>query len=121
MEVANPAYLFEPLRVDITSAGKMRARKVNLLQPTKLQTVQYPLEFRERAKASYFQQREQWRLTDFLFNPMVFNMCVCVCVCVCVCEVMAVCFKILTLYCCSPITASTVILVLVVVVYIICV
>ncbi|XP_070198545.1 endoplasmic reticulum membrane protein complex subunit 7-like isoform X2 [Littorina saxatilis] len=52
----------------------MRARKVNLLQPTKLQTVQYPLEFRERAKASYFQQREQWRLTDFLFNPMVLTM-----------------------------------------------
>ncbi|KAK7482932.1 hypothetical protein BaRGS_00025832 [Batillaria attramentaria] len=74
VEVANPTYLFEPLRVDITSTGKMRARKVNLLQPTKLQTVQYPLEFRERNKASYFQQREQWRITDFLFNPMVLTM-----------------------------------------------
>lgn len=73
VEVANPTYLFENLRVDITSKGKIRARKVSLLQPTKLQTVQYPLEFRERGKASYFQQREQWRLTDFLFNPMVFN------------------------------------------------
>ncbi|XP_076446548.1 endoplasmic reticulum membrane protein complex subunit 7-like [Babylonia areolata] len=74
VEIANPTYLFEPLRVDITSTGKMRARKVNLLQPTKLQTVQYPMEFRERAKASYFQQREQWRITDFLFNPMVLTM-----------------------------------------------
>ncbi|KAL8605193.1 hypothetical protein ACOMHN_031134 [Nucella lapillus] len=74
VEIANPTYLFEPLRVDITSTGKMRARKVNLLQPTKLHTVQYPMEFRERAKASYFQQREQWRITDFLFNPMVLTM-----------------------------------------------
>ncbi|XP_025084952.1 ER membrane protein complex subunit 7-like [Pomacea canaliculata] len=74
VEVANPTYLFENLRVDITSKGKIRARKVSLLQPTKLQTVQYPLEFRERGKASYFQQREQWRLTDFLFNPMVLTM-----------------------------------------------
>ena len=71
VEVANPAYLFEPQRVDITSTGKMRARKVNLLQPTKLQTVQYPMEFRVRGKTTYFQQREQWRITDFLFNPMV--------------------------------------------------
>lgn len=72
VEIANPTYLFEPLRVDITSKGKMRARKVNLLQPSKLQTVAYPLEFRERMKANYFQQREQWRLTDFLVNPMVY-------------------------------------------------
>ena len=72
----------------------MRARKVNLLQPTKLQTVQYPLEFRERAKASYFQQREQWRLTDFLFNPMVCNCSVHVSVCVSVCVCLILGFNI---------------------------
>ncbi|XP_076467917.1 endoplasmic reticulum membrane protein complex subunit 7-like [Babylonia areolata] len=74
VQIASPTYLFEPLRVDIASSGKMRARKVNRLQPTKLQTVQYPLEFRELTKAAYFQKREEWRITDFMFNPMVLTM-----------------------------------------------
>eukprot|EP00918_Siedleckia_nematoides_P107310 GHVU01233992.1.p1 GENE.GHVU01233992.1~~GHVU01233992.1.p1 ORF type:complete len:106 (+),score=15.25 GHVU01233992.1:342-659(+) len=34
----------------------------------------YPLKFKARGKASYFQQREQWRITDFLMNPMVMMM-----------------------------------------------
>lgn len=63
--------MFEALRVDITSKGKIRARRVNFLQPNLVKTVNYPLEFRERGQPSYFQKREQWRLTDFLFNPMV--------------------------------------------------
>ncbi|XP_060570182.1 LOW QUALITY PROTEIN: ER membrane protein complex subunit 7 homolog, partial [Ruditapes philippinarum] len=33
----------------------------------------YPLEFRDRRKANYFQKREQWKITDFLINPMVIN------------------------------------------------
>ncbi|KAL8607292.1 hypothetical protein ACOMHN_047623 [Nucella lapillus] len=74
VEIANPTYLFEALRVDITSSGKMRARRVNRLQPTKLQTVQYPMEFRELARANYFHKREEWRITDFMFNPMVLTM-----------------------------------------------
>ncbi|CAL1538957.1 unnamed protein product [Lymnaea stagnalis] len=76
VEIANPNALFEPLRVDITSKGKIRARRVNFLQPTLVKTVNYPLEFRERGQPNYFQKREQLRLTDFLFNPMVLTMIV---------------------------------------------
>ncbi|KAL4229946.1 ER membrane protein complex subunit 7 [Mactra antiquata] len=74
VEVINPTYMFEPLRVDITAKGKMRARRVNYLQPAVVKTVHYPLEFRDRRKANYFQKREQWKITDFLFNPMVLTM-----------------------------------------------
>ncbi|GFR64673.1 ER membrane protein complex subunit 7-like [Elysia marginata] len=70
VEIANPNVLFEALRVDITSKGKMRARRVNFLQPNQVKAVSYPLEFRERGKPNYFHKREQWRITDFLFNPM---------------------------------------------------
>lgn len=71
VEVANPDYMFEPVRVDITSKGKIRARKLNLLQPAQVQLTTYPLKFKAKGKPNYFQQREQWRITDFLFNPMV--------------------------------------------------
>ena len=71
VEVANPTYAFEPVRVDITSKGKMRARKLNNIQPSSVTQVTYPLKFKARGKANYFQQREQWRITDFLMNPMV--------------------------------------------------
>ncbi|CAG5115098.1 unnamed protein product [Candidula unifasciata] len=76
VEVANPDALFETFRVDITSKGKIRARRVNFLQPNLVKTVNYPLEFRERGKPNYFHKREQWRLTDVLFNPMVLTMIV---------------------------------------------
>ena len=71
VEVINPTYIFEASRVDITTKGRYRARRVNYLQPSLVKTMHYPLEFRERRKASYFQQREQWKITDFLMNPMV--------------------------------------------------
>ncbi|WAQ97887.1 EMC7-like protein [Mya arenaria] len=74
VDVQNPDYLFEPMRVDINGKGKKRARKVNHLQPSVVKTVHYPLEFRERRKPNYFQKREQWKLTDFLMNPMVLTM-----------------------------------------------
>ncbi|XP_053388455.1 ER membrane protein complex subunit 7-like [Mercenaria mercenaria] len=74
VEVLNPTYLFEATRVDITSKGKMRARRVNYLQPSVVKTMHYPLEFRDRRKANYFQKREQWKITDFLMNPMVLTM-----------------------------------------------
>ncbi|KAL5011958.1 hypothetical protein ScPMuIL_010509 [Solemya velum] len=74
VEVSNPNFIFESVRVDITSKGKMRARKLNTLRPSNVKTMPYPLEFKERTKAHYFQTREQWRLTDFLFNPMVLTM-----------------------------------------------
>ncbi|KAK3100208.1 hypothetical protein FSP39_016328 [Pinctada imbricata] len=74
VEVAHPEYIYEAARVDITSKGKIRARRVNYLQPSIVKTIQYPLEFKERQKAKYFQLREQWRITDFLMNPMVLTM-----------------------------------------------
>lgn len=74
VEVANPNYAFEPTRVDINSKGKIRARRVNNVQPSAVYTVTYPLKFKARGMASYFQQREQWRITDFLMNPMVLMM-----------------------------------------------
>ncbi|XP_074650084.1 endoplasmic reticulum membrane protein complex subunit 7-like [Tubulanus polymorphus] len=74
VEVANPTYLFEASRVDITSKGKIRSRKVNNIQTSSVQTMAYPLRFKPRGKANYFQIREQWRITDLLFNPMVLMM-----------------------------------------------
>lgn len=32
IEVINPTYVFEPARIDITSKGKFRARKMNNIQ-----------------------------------------------------------------------------------------
>lgn len=34
----------------------------------------YPLKMKALAKFRYFQVREQWRATDFLFSPMVLMM-----------------------------------------------
>lgn len=71
VEVVNPNYVYEPVRVEINSKGKFRARKVNLIQTSQVIQVPYPLKMRPLALFRYFQVREQWRMTDFLFNPMV--------------------------------------------------
>lgn len=74
MDVLNPNYVFEPLRVDINSKGKIRARKLNLLQPNVVQQVPYPMRFKPKIPFKYFQVRESWKITDILFNPMVLMM-----------------------------------------------
>ncbi|VDI08706.1 Hypothetical predicted protein, partial [Mytilus galloprovincialis] len=71
VEVSHPAFIFDAVRVDITSKGKIRARKVNYLQPNQVKSQTYPLFIQERQKTKYFQDREQWKVIDFLFNPMV--------------------------------------------------
>ncbi|KAH7731821.1 Protein C35D10.1 [Aphelenchoides avenae] len=71
LEVANTDYIFEPVRVDITSKGKMRARKLNTLQPNSVSTLPYPLQLSARQPTRYFRAREEWRVTDILMNPMV--------------------------------------------------
>ena len=71
IDVTNPNYLFEPVRVDITSKGKLRARKVNYIQTSAVQQLPYPLRFKPKTPFKYFQTRENWKVTDFLFNPMV--------------------------------------------------
>ncbi|XP_070552561.1 endoplasmic reticulum membrane protein complex subunit 7-like [Ptychodera flava] len=74
VEVSNPTYAFEPARVDITSKGKIRARKINFLQITSVISMNYPLRFKAKGQIKYFQKREQWKVTDFLMNPMVLMM-----------------------------------------------
>lgn len=74
VEVIHPDYMYEPIRVEINSKGKYRARKVNYIQTSQVIQVPYPLRMKAVSKFRYFQVREQWRLTDFLFNPMVIMM-----------------------------------------------
>lgn len=74
VDILHPDYMYEPVRVEINSKGKYRARKVNYIQTSQVIQVPYPLRLKALAKYRYFQVREQWRLTDFLFNPMVIMM-----------------------------------------------
>ena len=74
IEVSNPDYFYEPIRVDINSKGKIRARKVNYIQTSAVQQLSYPLKFKSKGQFKYFQMRETWKVTDFLFNPMVLMM-----------------------------------------------
>ncbi|KAF6036035.1 EMC7 [Bugula neritina] len=74
VEVSHPTFVFPPFRVDINSKGKFRARKLNNVQPNKVEAVEYPLIFKAQGRAPYFQKREEWRITDMLMNPMVLMM-----------------------------------------------
>lgn len=74
IEVVNPDYRYEPMRVDITAKGKVRARMVNNLQPSQVTLKPYPLRFETKEKMRYFQKREEWKITDLLMNPMVMMM-----------------------------------------------
>ncbi|VDP09852.1 unnamed protein product [Soboliphyme baturini] len=74
VEVASTEYMFDQFRVDITSKGKIRARRVDYLQPSLVSIVPYPLKFVPLHPMKYFRSREQWRITDFLFSPMVLMM-----------------------------------------------
>jgi len=71
LEVNCIGYVFESVRVDITSKGKIRARRLNLLQPNAVMTIPYPLHLQSRKPAKYFRVREEWRMTEVLMNPMV--------------------------------------------------
>ena len=76
VEVTSPNYEFERFRVDITKGGKIRARRANFVQPNAVQVVPYPLRFVASKQAAFFEVREQWKVTDFLFNPMVRFICI---------------------------------------------
>lgn len=72
VEVTTPNYIFEPARVDISSkSGKIRARKVNVLKPNSVLSLQYPLKFKTEQQASFFEKREPWNVLDIVKNPMV--------------------------------------------------
>lgn len=74
VEIINPDYYYESVRVEINPKGKFRARKLNYVQPSQVVQVPYPLKLKALTRFRYFQQREQWKITDFLFNPMVLMM-----------------------------------------------
>ncbi|CAG9865282.1 unnamed protein product [Phyllotreta striolata] len=74
VEALHPEFSFEPARVEINSKGKFRARRVNHLKTSDVTVVPYPLRMKALGKTRYFQVREQWRITDLLFNPMVMMM-----------------------------------------------
>jgi hypothetical protein len=76
IEVSSPKNYFEPMRVDITSKGKVRARRLNLIQPSDIQTLRYPLNFESKGLPNYFHKREQFRILDILLSPMVLMMIV---------------------------------------------
>ncbi|XP_055380082.1 ER membrane protein complex subunit 7 homolog [Condylostylus longicornis] len=74
LEIHNPDYFYEPVRVEINPKGKFRARRVNYIQPAQVIQIPYPLKLKALTRFRYFQQREQWKITDFLFSPMVLMM-----------------------------------------------
>ncbi|XP_018320203.1 ER membrane protein complex subunit 7 homolog [Agrilus planipennis] len=74
LEVLNSEYTYEPVRVEINTKGKFRARKVNHVQTSLVIQLPYPLKLKPIGRTKYFQIREQWRITDFLFSPMVLMM-----------------------------------------------
>jgi len=74
LEVIHPQFQYESARVDITSKGKLRARKVNYIQPALVTHLPYPLRLNPVGPYKYFIPREQWRITDVLLSPMVLMM-----------------------------------------------
>ncbi|KAH8314513.1 hypothetical protein KR059_010971 [Drosophila kikkawai] len=74
LDVHHPDVFYEPVRVEINPKGKFRARKVNFVQPAQIMQVPYPLRMKPLMPFKYFQTREQWKITDFLFSPMVLMM-----------------------------------------------
>ncbi len=74
--MVSPLHVFEPVRVDINAKGKIRARKVNFIQPGEVVTMKYPLNFETHGIPNYFQKREVYRLTDVIMNPMFLTLLV---------------------------------------------
>jgi len=74
VEVVNPQYNYEAARIDITSKGKLRARKVNYIQPALVTHLPYPVRLNPLGAYRYFIPREQWRIADVLLSPMVLMM-----------------------------------------------
>lgn len=73
VEVVSSNYVYEPIRIDVNNKGKFRARRINYVQSNQITPLPYPLKLKAIGPARYFQVREQWRLIDLFFNPMVNN------------------------------------------------
>ncbi|GAV08087.1 hypothetical protein RvY_17832 [Ramazzottius varieornatus] len=74
VEVYHPEFLFEAARVDISSKGKIRARRDGSEGGAGQNQLAYPLRLKLQRKATYFQAKEAMRITDMLMNPMVLMM-----------------------------------------------
>ncbi|KAJ6642777.1 ER membrane protein complex subunit 7, partial [Pseudolycoriella hygida] len=46
VEIINPDYMYESVRVEINPKGKFRARKLNFVQPSQVIQVPYPLKLK---------------------------------------------------------------------------
>jgi hypothetical protein len=76
IEVVAPRNVYEPVRVDINSKGKIRTRRLNLLKPSDVTILRYPLNFESKGYPNYFFKREQFKVLDLLMSPMVLMMVV---------------------------------------------
>jgi hypothetical protein len=76
VEISSPRNVYEPVRVDINSKGKIRTRRLNLIQPSDVTMLRYPLAFESKGYPNYFFKREQFRVMDILLSPMVLMMVV---------------------------------------------
>lgn len=76
IEVVAPRNVYESVRVDINTKGKIRTRRLNLIQPSDVTLLRYPLNFESKGYPNYFFKREQFRILDLLMSPMVLMMIV---------------------------------------------
>ena len=76
LEISSSRNHYEPVRIDINSKGKIRSRRLNLLQPSDVTLLRYPLNFESKGYPNYFFKREQFRILDLLMSPMVLMMIV---------------------------------------------
>lgn len=71
LDIYHPDLKFQSLRVEISSTGKIRARKLSFLRPLHIQKVPYPLHLKPLGFFQYFRKREQWNITDYIMNPVI--------------------------------------------------
>ena len=58
----------------------------------------YPLRLKPMGKFRYFQKREEWKVTDVLFNPMVMMMLLPLLLVTILPKMMQVCYKLLNFF-----------------------
>lgn len=59
---------------DLYEINPQISRFLCSIQPSQVIQLPYPLKLKALTTFRYFQQREQWKITDFLFSPMVLMM-----------------------------------------------
>jgi len=74
LKVKSPRLTYPSLRIDVNAAGKIRARKLNILTLKDVDLVDYPLQLMPLGATPYFQKREQFSIFDTLKSPMVLFM-----------------------------------------------